>query len=418
LYNLFIPITLVLLFAALLTNTFTGKLNAGWFFILSGLAGILFYAFYRIKDAIFSSLHGEFDETEEKINLLTKELEERKKVYSHLPLKGQKASFLFKASQDLVELIDPDEILNFLLNSSQQLFPQADNILIFIFDGEKGSLNLVSSVKRKGPVVKEKKGDELDKWVLRHNQSLLVEDIAKDFRFDYGKVGAYKDRGVRSFVASPLSIGNKFLGIARLENAKPLNFSLDDSRMFRYLCDLGAVVLERANLFQQAQDMATKDSLTSLLVKENFFERLEEEIKRAKLKQSKLGLIMLDIDDFKNINDTYGHIVGDFVLKRLARILGMAVRGPGDVVSRFGGEEFIISLVECDKDKLLAKAEEIRSKVEQVNMSFRRKKINFTVSLGAVLYPDAAIDATSLTAKADEMLYKAKNEGKNRVCFG
>ncbi|MFH1318962.1 MAG: sensor domain-containing diguanylate cyclase [Candidatus Omnitrophota bacterium] len=417
LYNLFILTISLLLFITIFAAIFADKLSLGLFFTLFLLAGALFYSFRRFRSNAFSALHGEFDEINEKINLSAKSLEEKKEACAHLPLQRKKVAFLFKTSQDLIELIDVEEIFDFLIGALEKLFPQADNILFFDFNSEKGVLSLTRSLKRTGSIVKEKKGDELDRWVLRHNQSLLIEDLARDFRFDYSKVGAYKDRGINSFIVSPISLGYTLLGTVRLESKKSLSFSLDDSRIFRYICDLGAVVLGRAELFKNAQDLAIKDSLTSLFVKDYFFKRMEEELKRIGKREAGLGVIMLDIDDFKKINDTHGHIVGDFVLKKLAIILNAAVRGPGSVIARFGGEEFIIFLIECDREKLLSKAEEIRQKVELAGLNFRRKRIDFTVSLGAVFYSGGSLDARELAAKADELLYKAKSEGKNKVCF-
>ncbi|MCP4651840.1 MAG: GGDEF domain-containing protein [Candidatus Omnitrophica bacterium] len=147
------------------------------------------------------------------------------------------------------------------------------------------------------------------------------------------------------------------------------------------------------------------------------FARLKEEISRAKSKKSGLGIIMIDIDNFKNINDTHGHRVGDIVLKRLAKILLQLIGDSGNMVSRFGGEEFVGFLVECDKKHLIEVAESIRETVENTIVSFRRKKIVFTVSAGAVMYPDDGEDILELIDNVDHLLYKAKREGKNRVCF-
>ena len=163
--------------------------------------------------------------------------------------------------------------------------------------------------------------------------------------------------------------------------------------------------------------MAIKDSLTSLYLKEYFFERLAEEIKRAHSKKSQIGVIMIDIDDFKKVNDTYGHVVGDFVLKKLAKILTNIAGGAGNIISRFGGEEFIISTLQCDKKELLLLGEEIRRKIEASELTFRRKKIIFTVSLGAILCSGDGEGVEALMHKVDKLLYKAKKEGKNRLCF-
>jgi diguanylate cyclase (GGDEF)-like protein len=417
LYNFFLSLNFALLILLAISFALASTPNNPFFLIPLPIAIVLFLIFGKKQREILARGQGEFEKLQEKINLLTKDIEAKKGILHSLPRKRQRALFLFNVSQNLIELIDPEDIFDFFANNLGDLFPQADSILIFDFDSENDSLSLVRSLKREDFIVKEKMGDALDKWVLRHNRSLLIEDLTKEFRFDYNKVGAYEDRGASSFIISPLSIAYRVLAVARIEARDPLAFSLDDSRLLRNICDLGAVVLERARLIKHAQDLAIKDSLTSLYVKEYFFERLEQEVKRIRAKGAKLGIIMLDIDDFKKINDTYGHIVGDAVLTKLARILKNIAGGAGNVISRFGGEEFIISIVECTKEELMRIAEDIRESVEKTVVAFRRKKINFTISQGAVLYPDDGGEVRPLIDKVDKLLYKAKRSGKNKTCF-
>jgi diguanylate cyclase (GGDEF)-like protein len=165
------------------------------------------------------------------------------------------------------------------------------------------------------------------------------------------------------------------------------------------------------------EELAIKDSLTSLFLKDYFFKRLEEEINRTSAKKTSFGIIMLDIDDFKKINDTHGHIVGDIVLKKLANMLKEIIGNAGNIICRFGGEEFILFIVECSRERLVELGESVRKKVEQTTVNFRRQSINFTVSLGAVLYPQDADTALKLIDAVDHLLYRAKREGKNRLCF-
>lgn len=416
-FNFCTHTSLSLLLITSLIFTFKGKLTPSTFLLLSLTAIILFFIFRKIRFNILAGCKSEFESKQEQINLLKESIDAKVRALMTLPQMCQKVSSLFNVSKELIELIDIEEIFDLLVSTLEDLFPEADSVLILDFDKGKDSLALVRSFKRKNFVIKEKKGDLIDKWILRHNISLLVEDIVKDFRFDSDIISAYKDREIRSFLLGPISIDCKLLGIARVESKKASAFSLDDLRLLRNICDLAAVVIEKARLFDDTQDLAIKDSLTSFFVKDYFFERLADESQRALSQNSKLGIIMLDIDNFKDINNTHGHIVGDFVLKKLARILTKAAKGAGNIISRFGGEEFIILIAQCDKEKLISLSEEIRKAAEVSSLSFRRKKITFTVSLGAVLYPDAGKDILELVGEADKLMYKAKKQGKNRACF-
>ena len=416
-YNFFTFIILFSLVVVPLVFTLWGKISLPISLLSILVVGIAFFIFHKLKLGVLSRSKSELQAEEEKINLLSESIAAKEENLQFLPQIRRKASFLFDVSQSLIELVDREQFHDFIINTLGELFPQADSILFFGFNKEKDSLSLLRSLKRKHSVIKEKKGGVMDKWALHHNCSLLIEDLTKDFRFDANKVEAYKGRGAKSFIVSPLSVGHRLLGIVRAESNEPLNFTLDDLRFLRNVCDLGTVVLERINLFTSAQDLAIKDSLTTLYLREYFFNRLEAELNRAQNKGSKVGVIMLDIDDFKKINDNYGHIVGDFVLKKLAKILISIAEGAGNLVSRFGGEEFIISIPECTKKELLRIGEEIRRKIEGAELTFRRKKINFTVSLGAILAPNQGEDVEKLTQRVDKLLYKAKKEGKNKLCF-
>lgn len=394
-----------------------GKTKFSFFFFFFVFFSAIFLFFRQLRRNFFYKLHGELDRMDEKINLLTKSIEEKKRILDKLPSRCEKISFLFDVSQELIELFDPEEVYDFLVNTAKKLFSQAEDILLFVLPKDEHFLHLVRSLKRDNFVIKEKQGDILDAWVMRHNQSLLVSDLRDDFRFDYGKVVSFMEREMCSFVVSPLSVGKRIVGIMRLENRVPLTFSLEDSRLLRGICDLAAVVVERAVLYKKTEELAVRDSLTKLFLKDYFFDRFSEELKRAQLKDLSVGLIMLDIDDFKKINDRHGHVVGDLALKKLAKILVEVVGDAGNVISRFGGEEFIIFLVECGKDRLLKIAEEIRERTEKTVVNFRRQKITFTVSIGGTFYPQDSKDITELMATVDRRLYKAKREGKNRICI-
>jgi len=417
LFNLLIPTTLSFLIIISLIFTLKSKVSFIFFLAASVSAVILFFLYSISKRVIFSKFHGELDQLEEKINILEKSIAGKNKITESLPEKQNRLSFLFDVSQVLIGLIDCEKIFDFLINSLDNLFPQADAILIFSFDKENDLLSLTRSVKKKECVIKEKNGEALDTWVLFHNQSLLIEDIINDFKFDSGIITAYQERKAHSFIVSPLAIEHKLIGIARIEAKKPASFSLDDSRILRNICDLAGVVLERAYLFRTAQDLAIKDSLTSLFVKDYFFEKLSKKFKHPGELGAKLGIVMLDIDDFKNINDSYGHVVGDVVLKKIASTLSHLVSGTGDIVARFGGEEFIILVEGRERSEILGLAEKIRCSIESQELYFRRKKIKFTVSGGVAFYPEDGKDALSLADSVDKLLYKAKNEGKNKICF-
>ncbi|MCK9573919.1 MAG: sensor domain-containing diguanylate cyclase, partial [Candidatus Omnitrophica bacterium] len=318
-YNLVATLSLLLFLGFALIASIIGRVSFLFYAIALLIFLVIFWIFRKINFKIASNFQIETEKLEEKINLLSQDICEKKKISILLPDKSKKIESLFEVSHELIELYNFQEILDFLLKSLCSVFASAENIMLFVLN--KNSLSLERSFKKEEYVIKEKCGDIIEKWLLKHNQSLIIDDLFKDFRFDCNKISAFRERKIRSLIASPISVGDILHGTVRIENKTPSSFSFDDSRLLRDMCDLTAVVLERATLFTKAEELAIRDSLTFLFVKGHFYKRVEEELRRAQYKKSNLGVIMIDIDDFKKINDTYGHIVGDIILKRLSAVL-------------------------------------------------------------------------------------------------
>ncbi|MEM1418438.1 MAG: GGDEF domain-containing protein [Myxococcota bacterium] len=159
--------------------------------------------------------------------------------------------------------------------------------------------------------------------------------------------------------------------------------------------------------------MTIVDGLTGIHNKRFLMDTLEREIPRARRHERPLALVMFDIDHFKSINDTYGHLAGDFVLKELAGIVKNRLR-PDDVLGRYGGEEFAVVLPETDREGARVIAEELRTLIQEHAFLFEQERINVTCSLGVAIVGEET-DVLGFIKDADEKLYAAKREGRNRV---
>lgn len=173
--------------------------------------------------------------------------------------------------------------------------------------------------------------------------------------------------------------------------------------------------LKRSQLYREIQELSITDGLTGVYVRRYFLERLKEELSRADISGSTLSYILLDVDKFKSINDTYGHIVGDAVLKEIAGILSASLRSI-DMCARFGGEEFCLMLPETTKDQAFVASQRIRLKVQEAGIRVFNENLACTISMGLASYPDDAGQINALIDKADRALYRAKAQGRNRVC--
>jgi two-component system, cell cycle response regulator len=166
---------------------------------------------------------------------------------------------------------------------------------------------------------------------------------------------------------------------------------------------------------QQMYDAALRDSLTRAFNKKYFLDRLETEIAYARRHKQCLSLVMFDVDHFKRVNDTFGHLAGDYVLARLARLATSTVRTE-DVFARYGGEEFAILCRSVELSNAGILAERLRALVASHVFEHEGQKVPVTISAGVAAYPECdAKNSTELIAAADEALYHAKNQGRNRV---
>ena len=165
---------------------------------------------------------------------------------------------------------------------------------------------------------------------------------------------------------------------------------------------------------EELHEISITDSLTALYNRKHLMETLDKEVARSERHKHTFALLVIDIDHFKEYNDTYGHLAGDEVLRRLAAVFKKSIRSC-DYAARNGGEEFIVLLPEISAEDGVQAAERIRNQVAEKKFGSNKKPIVVTVSVGVAAYPKHGKDPESVIKKADGALYKAKEHGRNRV---
>ncbi|MBP6940703.1 MAG: diguanylate cyclase [Syntrophorhabdaceae bacterium] len=210
-----------------------------------------------------------------------------------------------------------------------------------------------------------------------------------------------------------LSTTNTVYGFAGLFRSTP--FQAQEEATFSKFCSHISVTLEKIRLFQEIKTLSIHDGLTGIYNHTYIINKLNEEIERAKRYHSDLSVMLFDLDNFKDVNDTYGHLAGDFVLQRVAELFTKRLRTI-DIVGRYGGEEFLVILPETDLERAYVVGERLRAGVEQEPFIYEDHPIKLTVSGGIGLYQQGHI-ANDLIKIADNNLYKAKREGKNRLDY-
>ncbi|MFH0902278.1 MAG: diguanylate cyclase [Pseudomonadota bacterium] len=222
-----------------------------------------------------------------------------------------------------------------------------------------------------------------------------------------------KLKGVSSLLVLPLVCADEAIGTFVLASKRHHAFPKDKRDLLGVIANQVAVSFMNAKMYRQMEMMATTDGLTGLLNHRTFQDRLTEMLNRAERHRLKLALIFTDIDHFKKVNDTYGHPVGDQVLRGVARVLVESVRKI-DAVARYGGEEFAVVIEGADESGAYNLAERIRLDVEKQVFQSEQGALNVTLSLGIAAVPDDAKDKQALIDRADQALYHAKHGGRNR----
>ncbi|MBI5416296.1 MAG: sensor domain-containing diguanylate cyclase [Candidatus Omnitrophica bacterium] len=221
-------------------------------------------------------------------------------------------------------------------------------------------------------------------------------------------------------VIMPLKAKNKVNGLIVADNLftqKPITD--DELRIFMMLANQAGLAIENANLYELVRYKSHTDSITNLWNHGFFQDQLSKELESARQGNQPLTLLILDIDDFKKLNDTYGHHNGDTVLREIANILKDSSRG-NDYACRYGGEEFAVILTQTPQDQGAAIAGRIRARIAEcafhLSPDSDGHKLHVSVSIGVASFPRDAGIKEELIAKADKAMYIAKFSGKNRVC--
>jgi len=213
----------------------------------------------------------------------------------------------------------------------------------------------------------------------------------------------------QSIACIPMKVYEDTIGVINVTNKKhPSGFSDQDVEMLRAVADQAAISISKAQLWE----MAVNDSLTGLHVRRYFMAKLQDEIHRTERYNKTLSIIMADLDNFKTINDTYGHTAGDRVLKSVGDYLKNSIRDV-DSIGRFGGEEFIMFLPETTKKAAHVLADRLRVGVSKIQVDKKLPRI--TISLGISTFPEDGKTLNELLEHADAALYHAKENGRNQT---
>lgn len=224
----------------------------------------------------------------------------------------------------------------------------------------------------------------------------------------------WEEQWGRSFAGAPIIIKERLVGFINLIGLSPNFFSREHALRLQAFADQVAIAIDNARLYAEVERLATLDDVTGIYNRRRLFELGRIELERARRYLTPLAAILLDIDRFKKINDTYGHTTGDYVLSGIAKAISRDIREV-DLFGRYGGEEFVILLPQTVPTKAQEVAERLRALVAGLVFETDRGTLSVTISLGIALFTSDIPSLATLIDRADQAMYAAKQAGRNRV---
>jgi diguanylate cyclase (GGDEF)-like protein len=309
---------------------------------------------------------------------------------------------------NLTSSLDLQTVLDAVVTEALKLVKNASGAHIFLYvDGELefGAALNQDGVRNKPTSLPRKEG--LTYTVARSGEQIIVEDMRQ-----HPLYAGTPEEWVGSIIGMPLRIGDSTVGVMNLSRSTLGGFSPPELRLLRLLADQAAVAISNASLHQLVSRQAYNDAVTGLPNRRALDERLEQEVANARRTGNTFAVIMMDLDGFKSVNDTYGHAVGDQVLRTLFNYLASGLRST-DFLARYGGDELTLILSRTDPVSARVVVEKI---IEKVNKFFFTtadgKKIKIGLSSGIANYPNHASNPADLLRAADEALYRAKKQSR------
>lgn len=319
----------------------------------------------------------------------------------------------------ITSIIDFEKLLRFIVQSVRKTL-KYDSCAIMLKEGSELVIKAVTVIPKKNIGMKIPIGKGICGRCAEKKKIINIGDINKCSYYIPSGIP-----GTKSEIALPIIYKEELLGVLTIESKVKNAFGKEDEKILSLLSSQIAVAIKNSQIYRELELTSITDSLTGVFNHRYFYHKLYTEIARARRYKRPLSLIILDFDDFKNINDTYGHLTGDRVLREAARLIKDNIRGcknevykdcDVDTIARYGGEEFAIILPETPLEKAFIVGERLRKMLEEKIPSVIRINGNFkiTASFGVAFYMDEE-SLENFVKRADNALYEAKRQGKNKV---
>ena len=320
-----------------------------------------------------------------------------------------------KIAKTLTSTLETEKILKMIMEFIGLVY-MPENWSLFLRDEKTGELYFEIAVGNAGEELKGKRISEkgIIGYSLNQKEAIIIKDVYSDERFDpaMDKKTGFK---TENLICIPLVIGEKALGAIELVNVEDSVFEDESIDFLNSLSDFAAIAINNANYVKKIEDLTIRDDCTCLYNSRHLLNVIDIEIEKSKKQKTPFSIVFLDLDHFKSINDTYGHLVGSGLLSKIGDTILESI-DKKDTAVRYGGDEFVIIMTESGREEALKKTQKIHKKMNET-LYYQKENFNIkvTASFGLATFPDDANDKEQIIKMADNAMYNVKKKGRNQI---
>src|SRR5215213_4279764 len=358
----------------------------------------------KLLDILTASVEKTLPNADDQIQNLARELVNHQSLLAMLKQQTDELDALKKLSINLTSSLDLPDVLDAVVSEAMRLIENARDVNIFLYKNHRLSFGaaLDADGTRNRPWSKPR-SNGLTYTVARQGEMIIVENMR-----DHAMFQNIPSHWEGSIIGIPLKVGQTVVGVMNLSRSTIGGFSTSELRLLSLLSDQAAVAISNASLHLMISRQAYSDTLTGLPNRRALDERLEEEVSAARRNNYSFAVVMMDLDGFKAVNDTYGHSVGDDVLRLVFSEMGRGVRTT-DFLARYGGDELTLILSQTEITAAQVVSEKITEGMKKLKFRLPDgKRLKLGISGGIALYPIHARSGPDLLRAADAALYQAK----------
>jgi diguanylate cyclase (GGDEF)-like protein len=330
----------------------------------------------------------------------------------------QELSVFHDVAKALTSSLNLDSVLQTIMQKMAEYF-RPDTWSLLMVDETTDELYFAIAVGPAADSLKSlrlKMGEGIAGWVAKHGESLIVPDVYKEPRFAK-RIDEMTKWQTKSVICVPLRAKHRSLGVIQLINCPMETFGDNEMFFLNALCDYAAIAIDNARAVERIQELTITDDCTGLYNARHLYKTLEAEVYRSARFGHEFSVIFIDLDHFKSVNDTHGHLVGSKLLAEVGYVIKTHLRLI-DYAFRYGGDEFVILLPQTSKEAALVVARRLLE-VMRINefMATEGLKLNVRCSMGLATYPEDAKSAHEIIRQADEMMYSVKNTTRDNIAI-